>query len=65
MSPKPDVIDDYKRICEIYLSRDLQAFIRSIPFAERADFFDGRNADTWKTSFAEWLRKPKEFASND
>jgi hypothetical protein len=50
---------------EYSLMREYRKFVQTISEAERADFFDGRNSDCWMRSFAEFLSRPREFASND
>lgn len=62
------VIDPVTKIMNVTryrLERELEAYIRSFPEDERIGFFDPRNADGWKEGFAQWLQRPKEFASND
>ncbi len=54
------------RIAEVYLKPELLAFMRTVPYSERKDFFDPRNRDTWQREFGHFLfSREREFASND
>jgi hypothetical protein len=48
---------------EMALLREFRTWERKMLFP--ADFFDPRNRDMWMRSFAEYLARPREFASND
>jgi hypothetical protein len=47
------------------LMQEFRKWVNTIAVIDRADFFDGRNSDMWMRSFAEYLARPREFASND
>jgi hypothetical protein len=47
------------------LMREFRQWANTITEPERKDFFDPRNRDMWMRSFAEFLSRPREFASND
>jgi hypothetical protein len=47
------------------LMREFRTYVKTMPEAEIAVHFDGRNRDMWMRSFAEFLARPREFASND
>jgi hypothetical protein len=47
------------------LMKEFRQWANKITEREQADFFDPRNRDQWMRSFADYLARPREFASND
>lgn len=52
-------------LLQAQLNRELRKFVKTVKPEEQADFFHSMNRDQWMRAFAEYLVRPREFASND